>query len=271
MKLEAEPAVEGVAVADEAHLSSTAPPNPPATEPTSVATHGSAEKRAGLGIDPKLAWIAALSMSAVIATSLQIVLKTPDRGYFVPVLGWIVLGTMACLDVAYRRIPNALSYTAILLGLFLNGVMPLVTEALRLDTLQTFLASTTARDGFLGFAVCAGFGIVSFMLRGIGGGDAKALGAFGALLGFAKGWPSLANCLVLGAIISVANLLLKGELVRKLQSLMGAVFVASILKRRPDHVHIFGNREAPFVLSLFLGYLLSEYVQIHRIVMGILE
>jgi Flp pilus assembly protein protease CpaA len=227
-----------------------------------------------LAIDPSVAWIAGLSLAAVMASGLQIANQRPDQGYFVTVLAFLVLGTAAALDVGYRRIPNALTYPAIVLGLGFNVIAPAIGKLIEggaYHTFLTWLGGAQPRDGLIGFAVCAGFGIVSFILRGVGGGDAKALGAFGALLGFARAWPALFNCLMIGAAISVLNLLLAGRLIRKLQELMGALFVAAILKKRPDHVTVFSNREAPFVLSLFLGFALAQFVELHHLVFGFVE
>lgn len=226
-----------------------------------------------LAIDSRVAWIAALSLTAVIASARQVIEQTPDLGYFVPTLAWIVLGSAAWLDIAYRRIPNALTYPAILIGLVANVLVPALSSesVLGPNVLHTWLGGTDARDGILGFGVCAGFGIFSFMLRGVGGGDAKTLGAFGILLGFDHAWPALFNCLLLGAVISIVNLLVRGELIRKLQTLFGSILAAAVLKQRPEHVQAFTAREAPFVLSLFLGFASAQFVQLHRYVFFFLE
>lgn len=220
-------------------------------------------------IDARVAWIAGFCLTAVVASARQILAKTPDHGYFADSISWVVLGTAAALDIAFRRIPNALTYPAILLGLLINVVMPAITALIGPNVVQSWLGgSETPRDGLLGFGSCAIFGLVSFMLRGVGGGDAKTLGAFGALLGFSRAWPALFNCLLVGAVISIVNLALRGEFIRKLQALFCSMFTAVILSRRPDHVQVFANREAPFVLSLFLGFALSRFVELHRFVFG---
>lgn len=226
-----------------------------------------------LAIDSRVAWIAALSLTAVVASARQVIERQPEQGFFVPTLSWVVLGTAAWLDVAYRRIPNALTYPAILIGLLVNVLVPALSSAQALgpNVLHTWLGGTSARDGLLGFGVCAGFGIFSFMLRGVGGGDAKTLGAFGILLGFDRAWPALFNCLLLGALISIVNLLLRGELIRKLQALFGAILAAAVLKQRPDHVQVFTAKEAPFVLALFLGFATAQFVHLHRYVFFFLE
>lgn len=226
-----------------------------------------------LAVDAKVAWIVALSLAAVIASARQVIERQPDHGFFVPTLAWIVIGTAAWLDVSYRRIPNALTYPAILLGLAFNVLVPaLSTEPVfGPNVLLSWLGGTTATDGIKGFGVFAAFGIFSFMVRGVGGGDAKVLGAFGALVGFSQGLPAVFNCLLIGAFISVTNLLLQGALIRKLQSLGGSILAAVVLKQRPEHVQVFATREAPFVLALFLGLVTSQFIHLHRYVFFFLE
>jgi prepilin signal peptidase PulO-like enzyme (type II secretory pathway) len=228
---------------------------------------GATPRPTKLAVDAGSAWIAAICLAAVVASGMQIVEQSPDRGFFVPTLAFLVLGTAAWLDVAYCRIPNALTYPAILIGLVANVFVPAISrlfDPAGANLLTAWLGGTDPRDGLLGFGACAGFAILSFMMRGMGGGDAKALGAFGALLGFSQAWPALFNALLIGAVVNVVNLIAKGAFIHKLQDLFGAIFAAIALKERPVHVARIPAKHAPFVLALFLGYALAHVVQLHH-------
>src|SRR5215470_4328671 len=77
---------------------------------------------------------------------------------------------VACIvvDVRERRIPNALSAPAIVLGIVINGLL---------------FGSSGMIAGLAGFGLALAILIVPFALGGIGAGDVKMMGAVGALLG----------------------------------------------------------------------------------------
>src|SRR5689334_10533292 len=66
-------------------------------------------------------WIVILSISAFTA-SLLVMLTHAREGFFVPVLATVVCILAALFDAWTSRIPNPLTYTAILLGLAASAV-----------------------------------------------------------------------------------------------------------------------------------------------------
>jgi prepilin peptidase CpaA len=104
----------------------------------------------------------------------------------------IVLALASASDLRERRIPNAVTFPAILLGLVLNTVF-FGTDGLR-DSAQG-----------LGLGLAMLFGL--FVLRWMGAGDVKLMAAVGAIKGpdfvfYACLWSA-----VFGAVFAVAGLL----------------------------------------------------------------
>lgn len=77
----------------------------------------------------------------------------------------VLLAVATATDLRHRRIPNALTAAGILVGLGLG------------------LAQGQLAGSFLGLGAALAIGFPLFALGALGGGDAKLLGAVGALLG----------------------------------------------------------------------------------------
>lgn len=208
-------------------------------------------------------WVLGLSVAAVVASTVEIAAARPAQGFFLLTLCFVVCGVAACFDVATRRIPNRLTYPAILLGLGLNALLPAILPAVAV----VWLGATGPRDGLLGFGLCAAIGIVSYLARGLGGGDVKLLGAVGALLGFAAVVPVLFNTLIVAAVVGVANWALQGTLVTRLQVVASNLLVLVVTKRGLGDVYPFARSEAPFGFSLLIGLVLAQFVALHRILL----
>ncbi|MHC4429062.1 MAG: prepilin peptidase, partial [Planctomycetota bacterium] len=178
-------------------------------------------------------WVLAVCVAAaVIAAGLQVWSGQRQYGFYLLALCFLVCLAGAWLDLATRRIPNVLTYPAILIGLTLNALAPPALEAAGADTAVVWLGATGLRDGLLGFGLCAAIGIVSFMARGLGGGDVKLLGAVGAMLGFDAVIAVLFNTLLVAALIGLANWVLKGTLMARAQIIANNVLIAVVTKRR---------------------------------------
>lgn len=122
---------------------------------------------------------------------------------------------VACwtFDLRSRSIPNALTGCFFLAGLVLNF------------TLHSFAGLGIA---LLGAALTGGLLVPPWVLGGVGGGDVKMMGAFGALVGPGIGLYGLAAGLVLGGIFAVVHLVRIGRLREKLDSTRGMVTGAVI-------------------------------------------
>ena len=96
----------------------------------------------------------------------------------------------AAVDLRRRRIPNALTLSALAAGFILQGV----------------LAGPAGLGLALAGALAAGLpAFAVFALRGMGGGDVKLLAACGALLGPAAGLELLLATAVAGGVLAVGS------------------------------------------------------------------
>jgi prepilin peptidase CpaA len=121
----------------------------------------------------------------------------------------ILLATLVLLaagfDIRFRRIPNWLVLTGILLGLVLN----------------TFLfGSAGALAAFLGGGLAMLVYFPVFALRGIGAGDVKLMMAVGFIVGPANWLIIFCITIVLGAAFAILYLLRTGMLMHTLWNVM---------------------------------------------------
>lgn len=214
-------------------------------------------------------WILALSLAAVIASALQVYSGQRDYGFFVLSLTFVTCFGAAWTDIATRRIPNTLTYPAIILGLALNGVVAPILEAVGSRPATIWLGSPGALSSAQGFGLCALVGILSFIARGLGGGDVKLLGAVGALLGLSTTVAVLFNTLLVAAVLGALNWLFAGTLMRRLQSLAGAVYFSVVLRSNLRTLYAFKATEGPFALSLLAGLALAQFVALHQVIFSV--
>jgi len=168
-------------------------------------------------------------------------------------------------DTATRRIPNLLTYPAIVFGLALNAFAPLLLDLVGAGEITIFLGATGPRDGLLGFGLCASIGLVSFLVRGLGGGDVKLLGVLGAMLGLSAVLPVLFNTLIVAAVVGIGNWIIRGTLIARLRVLAQRSLAAVMTRDFDVDLYPFARTEAPFGLAVFLGLALSPFIELHRI------
>jgi prepilin peptidase CpaA len=202
-------------------------------------------------------WVLAICVAAVIAAGLQVWSGQKQFGFFLLALCFVVCTAAAWLDVATRRIPNALTYPAILIGLALNALAPPALEALGFDTAAVWLGASGLRDGLLGFGLCAAIGIVSFIARGLGGGDVKLLAAVGAMLGLDAVIAVLFNTLLVAALIGLINWAVRGTLMARAQVIAHNVLIAVVTKRRIN------------VYPFKVGLAIAQFFAIHRFLLSV--
>src|SRR5437016_4383205 len=102
----------------------------------------------------------------------------------------VVIFVALCViaDVRTRRIPNAISGSAMLLGITLN---------------TAFLGTAGLLDSLAGLGITVGVLLWPFAMGGIGGGDVKMMGAIGALLGPRLALMGLGAGVILGGAVMV--------------------------------------------------------------------
>ena len=108
----------------------------------------------------------------------------------------LVLGA-AVYDVRYRRIPNWLSVSGVLIGLALNTFLYQGWPGLRLS--------------LLGLVAAFGVYFVLYALRAMGAGDVKLMGAVGALVGWQDWFGIFLVAAIVGGVMALILVATKGR------------------------------------------------------------
>src|SRR5437667_4073447 len=103
----------------------------------------------------------------------------------------IFVARIVIADVRTRRIPDAVSGSAMLLGITLN---------------TAYMGTAGLLDSLAGLGVTVGVLLRPFAMGGIGGGDVKMMGAIGALLGPRLALMGLGAGGILGGAVMVWHL-----------------------------------------------------------------
>ena len=94
----------------------------------------------------------------------------------------------AWFDVTSRRIPNRLTYPAMLAALVVR---------------LAFLGWRGLLEGFLGLVLCGGIFFLLFVIHAMGGGDVKLMAAVGAWVGYHNAGKALIVCALAGGLIAL--------------------------------------------------------------------
>lgn len=129
------------------------------------------------------------------------------------VLLFATLGVAAVTDILHRKVYNWLTYPAVIVGLGLG----FAAGGLGSVTLQP-AATGGLLDHLAGFA--CGFGVfaVAYFGKGVGAGDVKLMGAIGAIGGLAFTIHAMFWSGLVGAILALWVVALRGKLGAKLRS-----------------------------------------------------
>jgi prepilin peptidase CpaA len=155
--------------------------------------------------------------------------------HFISILAVAVSVTAAFTDVRGRRIPNRLTYSAIVAGMVLQ----------------------TAIYGWRGLLLSVGgallFGGVFLLLhlvRGIGAGDVKLAAALGAIIGTAGSLQVMFATAVAGGVLAAIFMVLSGRVVHTLRSTLDVV---GFHARHGLRVHPLVNLDNPAALRMPYG------------------
>ena len=169
----------------------------------------------------------------------------------------LVCAVAAWIDAGTSRIPNPLTYIAILVGLVLGAIGTLFAKA-GMPVATQWLGSPGLSQSLLGLGLCGAIGIVSFIAAGMGGGDVKILAALGAILGSKAVAPALLYALMAAMVFAIVNLIFSGGLSAALRTV--AIGIHSILLRRmpgPGGAPA-PSRNVPLAVPLLIGVLLAH-------------
>ena len=157
----------------------------------------------------------------------------------------VVIFVALCViaGVRTRRIPNAISGSAMLLGITLN---------------TAYMGTAGLLDSLAGLGVTVGVLLWPFAMGGIGGGDVKMMGAIGALLGPRLSLMGLGAGVILGGAAMVWHLARQGRLREKLMG-TATMFQAAAMTRSLDPLRVSaadqGAVALPYSVPLGLGTL----------------
>jgi prepilin peptidase CpaA len=149
----------------------------------------------------------------------------PPPGVMVVLLTLVLAA--AVFDIRYRRIPNWLTVSGVIVGLGLNGFLA-----------QALQARGLFRSSMIGLAVAFGVYFVLYAVRAMGAGDVKLMAAVGAVAGWPNWFGIFIFTAVLGGIIALIAVVLRKRLGK---TLFNVGFIISEMKSgRPAYV---GNEE----------------------------
>ena len=155
----------------------------------------------------------------------------------------ILLGFSVFYDLKQKRIPNFLTFPAMLLGLFI----------------YTFNGGWSGfLQGFAGFGIGIAVFFIPFALGGMGAGDVKLMGAIGALKGLEFILYTTVFTALLGGIMALAILFLKGQLYTSIKK--GLLMVAV-----PFFTVLYLRLRSPYFKNLSVYYSIKlEAIQEHH-------
>jgi prepilin peptidase CpaA len=138
----------------------------------------------------------------------------------------LVVGA-AVYDVRYRRIPNWLTVSGVLLGLALNSFLYQGTSPYLFGFAGLFFA-------FKGFALAFVVYVLLYALRAMGAGDVKLMAAVGAIVGWENWFGIFIVTAIIGGIMGLIMVVLR----RRLQkTIFNVGFILSEMKSgRPAYL-----------------------------------
>lgn len=150
-----------------------------------------------------LAWVKILSGAFANASS-------SPAPWFATWVGFVILITAVTAwytDARWQKLPNWLTYSAVLWGLGLHLVAALLPES------AGWIGSVSLSSGLIGFAMLFVLFLIVFSFTGGGAGDVKMAGAVGMLFGLELGVEVMLNAFIAaGLVICVAILYRLGPL-----------------------------------------------------------
>lgn len=164
---------------------------------------------------------------------------------------YLLAGGLACAllaaftDVRSGRIPNRLTYGALLAGL----------------VVRTILGGWGGLiEGVLGALICGGIFLVFFVMGGMGAGDVKLMAAIGCWAGIHEGLITVLATAIAGGILAVGYMVFYrrgSDTLRNMGSLM-RFHLASGLRSHPEiNVKSPGAIKIPYAVAIAIGTVYS--------------
>jgi prepilin peptidase CpaA len=154
---------------------------------------------------------------------------------FIPGIAAALAATAAVTDVRDRRIPNRLTYSAMIAGLALQAAV---------HGWRGLLLSAT------GCCIFGGVFLLFYLVRAMGAGDVKLAAALGCIIGPAASWQVMFFTALAGGVMAVVVMVVRR---RTLQTLRNTLAVAGFHARHGLRMHPFVNLDNPDAVRLPYG------------------
>lgn len=150
----------------------------------------------------------------------------------------LILAMAVYMDMRRHRIPNWLSFGALITGLLLSYI---------------YLPGNDMHNGIKGAGIGLALLLPFYLAGGMGAGDVKLMAALGSFIGPAPAFMSVCFTLMVGGFIALGIILRNGELVsfyrRYLVMLTARVHI-------PPEAGSIARRRFPYALSIAVGTLI---------------
>ncbi|QOV88398.1 prepilin peptidase [Humisphaera borealis] len=216
------------------------------------------------------AWGGMVGVAAVAATAAMLVrgpaatsaggIPAAGSGLFLPVLCLGVTVIAAGFDAATNRIPNPLTYTAVLVGVLVN-CLALLLNQIAPRVASQWLGAAGPTQSALGLLLFGGIGLIGVVFAGMGGGDMKLLAAIGAMLGMSRASDVLICGAAVAVVYALVNLLIAGRLNATCRLAASHLLNWVYLRRwtlSDDQEKPASRRTIPLALPLLAGTMLAQ-------------
>jgi prepilin peptidase CpaA len=149
----------------------------------------------------------------------------------------------AVTDVRTARIPNRLTYTALL------AALPLRTVLLGLSGLKS---------GAIGMLVAGGLFLLLYTLGAMGGGDMKLMAAVGAWVGSTEVMTLILAAALAGGVLAIGRIIFRNMVGETLRNTIRLIYyrLTSGLQPHPElNVQTSGSQRVPYGVAIAVGAL----------------
>ena len=149
----------------------------------------------------------------------------------------------AVTDVRSARLPNRLTYTAVIAGLVLRAAM---------------MGWTGLKSGLIGIAIAGGLFCVLYVMGAMGGGDMKMMAAVGAWVGRTHVLTVLVAIALAGGVLALVSIVFNKNLIQTVRNAVRLVlfrFTAGLEPHPEMNVQAPGSRRVPFGVAIAMGTL----------------
>ncbi len=168
-------------------------------------------------------------------------------------LGAVLVACLGAItDIRTARIPNQLTYTALLLALPLRAA---------------FLGLQGLKEGAIGLLVAGGLFLFLYVLRAMGGGDMKLMAAVGAWVGSRHVMTLILASALAGGVLAIGRIIFRnavGQTVRNTMFLMIYRFTSGLQPHPEMNVDNSSSQRLPYGVAIAVGTLVCAGNAIRR-------